>query len=98
MNPSFSVITVPKTDRLLRKLSQRHPDLVKTLTQAITILGDDPYNRTRKHQIKKLENIPAGSDGQYRLRIGRWRFRYDIDGQNVVLLYCGLRREETYRR
>jgi len=98
MNLSFSVITVPKTDRLLRKLHQRHPDIAKALEQAITTLSDDPYNRTRKHQIKKLENIPAGGDGQYRLRIGRWRFRYDIDGQTVVLLYCGLRREETYRR
>jgi mRNA-degrading endonuclease RelE of RelBE toxin-antitoxin system len=98
MSLAFLVITVPKTDRLLRKLHQRHPDLKKVLEQAITTLSNDPYNRTHKHQIKKLENIPAEGDGQYRLRIGRWRFRYDIDGQTVVLLYCGLRREATYRR
>jgi len=30
--------------------------------------------------------------------MGRWRFRYDIIGQVVVLHYCGLRREDTYRR
>ena len=36
-------------------------------------------------------------DGQYRLRLGRWRFRYDITGQEVVLHYCSLRREDTYR-
>ena len=98
MRFSFSVITVPKTDRLLRRLHQRHPDLKKVFEQAIATLSEDPYNRTREHQIKKLENIRAGGDGQYRLRIGRWRFRYDIDGHTVVLLYCGLRREETYRR
>jgi hypothetical protein len=34
--------------------------------------------------------------GQYRLRLGRFRFRYDIAGHEVALLYCGLRREDTY--
>jgi len=43
-----------------------------------------------------LEGVPLG-EGQYRLRLGRWRFRYDIEGRQVWLRYCGLRREETYR-
>lgn len=30
--------------------------------------------------------------GQYRLRSGRFRFRYDVAEREVVLLYCGLRR------
>ena len=34
---------------------------------------------------------------QWRLPLGRWRFRYGIYGREVVLHYCGLRREETYR-
>ncbi|PYV40050.1 MAG: hypothetical protein DMG06_21460 [Acidobacteria bacterium] len=59
-------------------------------------LQSDPYNRSRRHAIKKLEGVKPG-EGQYRLRLGRWRFRYDIFGQEVVLHYCGLRREETYR-
>ena len=46
------------------------------------------------HPIK-LARVPAG-EGQYRLRSGRFRFRYDIAGREVVLLYCGLRREDTY--
>jgi mRNA-degrading endonuclease RelE of RelBE toxin-antitoxin system len=63
--------------------------------EAFATLRSHPYNRTRRHQIKKLENISPGK-GQYRLRLGRWRFRYDIEGQDVVLYYCGLRREKTY--
>lgn len=59
MSPVFSVITVPKTARLLRKLHQRHPDLKNILEQAVTILSHDPNNRSRKHQIKKLENVLA---------------------------------------
>lgn len=98
MNPRFSVVIPPKTERLIRKLFRGHRDIEDALEFAIAILSEDPYNRTRKHHIKKLENVPAGGDGQYRLRIARWRFRYDIDGQTVVLLYCGLRREDTYRK
>jgi mRNA-degrading endonuclease RelE of RelBE toxin-antitoxin system len=55
----------------------------------------DPYNKNRKYPIKKLQGVPAG-EGQYRLRSGRFRFRYDIADREVVLLYCGLRREDTY--
>jgi hypothetical protein len=29
--------------------------------------------------------------------LGRWRFRYDIEGSEVVLYVCGLRDESTYR-
>jgi hypothetical protein len=45
---------------------------------------------------KKLQGVKAG-EGQYRLRLQRWRFRYDVWGQEVELNYCGLRREDTYR-
>lgn len=55
----------------------------------------DPFNRTRRHHIKKLEDVSSG-DGPYRLSLGRWRFRYDILDQVVLLSYCGLRREDTY--
>ena len=63
--------------------------------EAIAILSADPYNKGRKHPIKKLEDVKAG-DGQFRLRSGRFRFRYDLEGTEVVLLYCGLRRGDTY--
>ena len=65
------------------------------LLSAAAILSADPYNRSRSQNIKKLEGVPSG-EGQYRLSLGRWRFRYDIVGQAVVLTYCGLRRESTY--
>jgi hypothetical protein len=45
--------------------------------------------------IKKLGGTTAG-DGQYRFRLRRWRFRYDIVGQIVLLSWCGLRREDSY--
>ena len=62
----------------------------------MAILEEDPLNRTRTHQVRKLANVKTG-DGQYRLRLDRWRFRYDVSDAEVTLRYCGLRREDTYR-
>ena len=96
MTPSFTVRTTPRFDRLLKTLSRRHAELVNRYAEALGILTNDPDNRTRSHDIKKLEGVRQG-EGQYRLRLRRWRFRYDIHGREVILHYCGLRREDTYR-
>ena len=96
MTPPFSVLTTPHFDRLFRKLQKRHADLLAQYREALTILQVDPYNRRHTYAIKKLIGVEPG-EGQYRLRLGRWRFRYDIRGQEVILHYCGLRREDTYR-
>ena len=69
---------------------------VTACATVIEILSTDPYNRTRQHAIKKLEQVPAG-DAQYRIRSGRFRLRYDIDGTSVYLKSVSLRREDTYR-
>lgn len=95
MNPSFSVVVTPHYERLLKKLARAHRDLPALQARVGEILAADPYNVSRQHHIKKLEGVAAGS-GQYRLTMGRWRFRYDIFSQEVWLWYCGLRREETY--
>jgi mRNA-degrading endonuclease RelE of RelBE toxin-antitoxin system len=91
----YTVLTTAHFDRLLKKLAPKHPELIERFEQAIAILASDPHNSSRRHPIKKLEGVSAG-EGQYRLRSGRFRFRYDIEGSEVVLMYCGLRREDTY--
>ena len=73
-----------------------HPELHEEYAAILPILADDPYNRTRSHPIRKLTGVPAG-EGQYRIRIGRFRFLYDIDQRTVFLKACALRREDTYR-
>lgn len=81
----------------LKKLASGHPQEAELVfAKVIDILKVDPYNRRRVHNIKKLQAVSAG-DGHFRLKLGRWRFRYDITDQVVLLSYCGLRREETYR-
>ena len=93
--PVYSVVTTAHFDRLLKKLAPKHPDLVERFEEAIGILSLDPHNKSRRYPIKKLTNVRAG-EGQYRLRSGRFRFPYDVTAREVVLLYCGLRREDTY--
>jgi len=95
MTPSFAVHPTSHYERLSTKLRKSNRDFEATERSAAGILSADPYNRSRSHKIKKLEAVPRG-EGQYRLSLGRWRFRYDILGQVVLLGYCGLRREDTY--
>lgn len=95
MTPSFAVQPTSHYQRLSTKLQKSNRDFEATERSAVAILSADPYNRSRSHKIKKLEDVPRG-EGQYRLSLGRWRFRYDILGQVVLLGYCGLRRENTY--
>ncbi|OFV96350.1 MAG: hypothetical protein A3H28_15115 [Acidobacteria bacterium RIFCSPLOWO2_02_FULL_61_28] len=96
MNPEFEVRTTAHFDRDFRSLFRQHRELVRRYADVARILQTDPYNRTLSHPIKKLEGVSAG-DGQYRIRTGRFRFRYDIEGKVVYLKTCELRREGTYR-
>jgi hypothetical protein len=76
MTPPFSLRSTPRFERLAQKLRRGHPDLRPLLDRTGEILQADPYNRSRQYHIKKLEGVAQG-DGQYRLSLGRWRFRYD---------------------
>jgi len=71
-----------KDFRKLSKLNQ------KRVRKRLEILKEYPYLG------KKLENTQVG---QYRLRVGDIRVRYDILEKNVVLLRV-LKREDAYRR
>ena len=71
MNGAFDVRTTSRFDRLLKKLAIRHRQEAGVIfAEAIGILVADPHNRTRRHDIKKLEAIRP-DDGQYRLKLGR---------------------------
>jgi mRNA-degrading endonuclease RelE of RelBE toxin-antitoxin system len=96
MTAGFLVSAPRSFARTLEVLAKRHPELVELYSQALSILKEDPYNVGRVHPIKKLRGVPAG-EGQYRLRLRRFRIRYDVLDREVVLLDVSLRREDTYR-
>jgi hypothetical protein len=95
MPAAFRVRSTARFDRLVKTHRKRHRQFSRILEDALAILEQDPLNRTRTHHIRKLANVGT-SEGQYRLRLGRWRFRYDVSDAEVTLRYCGLRREDTY--
>ena len=92
----FEVQQTTRFERELKKLIRAHPKATDEYEAILPILGTDPYNRTRRYPIKKLEGVRPG-DGQYRIRMRRFRFRYDIQDQIVSLKSCSLRREDSYR-
>ncbi|HXM40928.1 MAG TPA: hypothetical protein VN924_06725 [Bryobacteraceae bacterium] len=59
------------------------------------VLTTSRFDRELKKQVAYHPGVQA-DDGQYRIRSGRFRFRYDIGGQSVYLKACSLRREDTY--
>ena len=96
MSTVFSVTTTRRFDRELKKLASKHDSLSGIFRAVLEALRSDPYNLSRQYAIKKLEAVPA-NEGQYRIRSGRFRFRYDVEGQTVCLKACSLRREDTYK-
>ena len=87
MTVEFLVLATSHFDRELKKLVARHPELPEHYRGIVLALKQDPYNRSRRSLIKKLQGVQA-DEGQYRIRSGRFRFRYDIEGQSVYLKLC----------
>ena len=94
MLPAYRTLTTPAFERETRKILRRNARFLGMLEKMLTALKDDPYNRSRKHDIKKLAGLKPG-EGQWRIRTGDYRLRYDIFGHDVVL-YALRHRKEAY--
>ena len=94
MAVSFRVFTTAAFDRSMRALAKMHPDIPDMFEDLVTVLATDPQNTSRKHNIKKLRDVEAG-DGQWRIRSGVYRLRYDIEA-NVVTLHSINHRKDAY--
>jgi addiction module RelE/StbE family toxin len=91
----FQIIVTAGFSRSLKKLALKHPKIIDVYEKALDVLNVDPANVTRQHDIKKLTGVPAG-DGQWRIRIGKYRLRYDIEALTVVLRAIN-DRKDAYR-
>lgn len=95
MTRTYQVLTTPAFEREFKKLVRKNPGIRKYLEQTIEILENDPQNVTRSHDIKQLKDVKPG-DGQFRIRKGEWRLRYDVSGHDVVL-HSFRHRREAYK-
>jgi len=80
----YRVLSTSAFEREARRIHERDPRMREALVEAVTLLEADPLSSQRRANIRKLVNVPAG-EGQYRLRIGDYRLRYDVVGGEVIL-------------
>jgi len=80
----YRVVASSAFERDVRRLRKHRPDVYESLVRAVEILESDPFNRKSQANIRKLGGVPPG-EGQFRLRVGDYRLRYDVAGDEVIL-------------
>ncbi len=94
MPAAFRVFTTRAFDRSIKRLAKKNPDIPEIFEELLSILSTDPLNTSRRYHIKKLTNVEPG-DGQWRIRSGVYRLRYDVEG-DAVTLHSINHRSEAY--
>lgn len=94
MSPTYRTLTTSGFERDARRITRRDARLLRVLARLLNVLAEDPYNKSGGHDIKKLTGLKPG-EGQWRIRAGDYRLRYDIFGRDVVL-YAVRHRREAY--
>lgn len=92
----YRLVSTSHFDRDYKSLAKRTPEAIPHVEAMLEALREDPYNRSGRHNIKKLKGVKKG-EGQWRIASGEYRIRYDIFGRDVVLYSCK-RCREAYRR
>lgn len=94
MSQHFNLRTTSLYRHSVEQLTKRNRSLFDVVDRLLDALEEDPYNHSGRYNIKKLREIKSGK-GQWRIRAGNYRLRYDIIGQDVVL-YSFRHRKEAY--
>lgn len=94
MPSNFRITYTTGFERDIKSLIVRNPEIYRQFKKLLDVLREDPFNTSRKYNIKKLTGVIPG-DGQWRIRTGKYRLRYDILKQ-VVVLYSFSHRKEAY--
>jgi len=90
----FRLLPSTRFKRDFEEIYERNRAIARQIETVKIILLHDPYNRSHRYDIKKLKDVLQG-EGQYRIRSGKYRLRYDIIGDDVVL-YSFKHRKEAY--
>jgi len=94
MPVKFNLGLTSTFERKFHILTKRDPLLQERLLKLVNILREDPYNLSKQHDIKKLTDAPI-EEGQWRIRSGNYRIRYNIF-QSEVVLYSVAHRKNSY--
>ncbi len=77
------------TRRAVRDIQGLDPDTKERLGRVLLRYGEDPLNHAERFTESEL--------GSYRFRVGDYRVIFDLEGDQIVVLRVGHRRE-IYRR
>jgi len=77
------------TRRAAKDISKLEPEIKEKLGDTLRSYSKDPLNHARKMIDPSL--------GSYRFRIGDYRVIFDIEGDEIIVLRVG-HRKEIYRR
>ena len=80
----YRVVAAAVFEREVRRLRKRLPRVYESLLEALELLETDPFNLEGRANTRKLVDVPAG-EGQFRLRMGDYRLRYDVIDDEVIL-------------
>lgn len=98
MARDYSLIRTARFERHAKKLTRRHKDFLATTEMAYAMLLTDPRNETgKRYPITKLANLTGTTNGEWRLKLGKFRFRYDVIGDTVLLQTCFYRSSHDYK-
>jgi mRNA-degrading endonuclease RelE of RelBE toxin-antitoxin system len=95
MQASYRIVITSFFAKDARRQNKKDRRALKEVENLKEILAADPYNLTKRFDIRKLKGLKPG-EGQFRIRVKDYRLRYDIFGQDVVL-YSFRHRKDIYR-
>ena len=92
---NFNILYSTAFSRDAKKLRKKDKKVTEIIETASKILRNDPFNGEQLKNIKKLVDVEKG-DGQWRIRFGDYRIRYDVIGKDVAL-HSIKNRKDIYR-
>lgn len=79
----YRILVTSFFERDVRRQSKKDRRALKEVENLKEIFAADPYNLTRRFDIKKFKGIKPG-EGQFRIRLKYYWLRYDIFDYDVV--------------
>ena len=70
MPSSFRALTTPAFERDVRSLTRRDTRILRLLEKTLGVLEEDPFNRSRMHDIKKLAGLNPAKGIEWATRRG----------------------------
>ncbi|MFH1402133.1 MAG: hypothetical protein ABIG87_00730 [Patescibacteria group bacterium] len=88
----YKITSTLKFKKDIRKLIKRDKIIISFYEKVLDILEKGSF----ENKIKKLKDVKKDDLGQWRIRVGQYRFRFDIEKKKIILKFVG-HRIDSYR-